>query len=989
MLHGLWSPGSGLLLWRDPAAGAGAAVTPGEPLTSADGVNLPDPLGGIVRAAKFRHKAEVLVNGMYGPERAKVPAHALAPEFAARVLLQALPSGAVAGDLRFLAHVARGVDRWVRAGRIVPEVRRDDGEWWARWRLVGGQRQRAWLAELAVAMPAALQVAGRPTELLENLIGELTDPIVRTHLGDDAATRHTGTPEAPSHPLLTALLTGEPLETGSHRVSAVLEDWRTSLTVDEPVLVLRLLEPEEDDTSGLWRLEVCLRTEGEAPQPVLLPGDPQLVRLAGEKLAAAKQAYPRLRDLPGDSRSMDLFMPTEVVMDLVAHGASVLQAAGVRLLLPRAWRVAAPTMKLQVQSPPATESAVGLQGLVKFRWELALGDIVLTPAEMARLVQSKSDLVQLRGEWVQADHRMLAAAADYVSGRTDGTETTMGGLFAELARQPVIGVPVEEVTATGWAAQLFDADHAVEPVPDPIGLKAQLRPYQQRGLTWLATMSRLGCGAVLADDMGLGKTVQVLALLVHERENVAAVQVSARADDAPTAAEAALRTGVALSANDVRTTADGPAIGPTLLVCPMSVVGNWQREAERFAPDLRVLVHHGAARRSGAELDAAVADSDLVITTYALLARDVEELKRQPWQRVTLDEAQHVKNAGTRQARAARLVPARHRLALTGTPVENRLEELRSILDFANPQLLGKPKDFHARFAVPIEREHDANAVTRLKAITSPFVLRRVKTDPAVISDLPDKIEMTVRANLTVEQAALYQAVLDDMSAKLKSAKGMERKGAVLAALTRLKQVCNHPAHYLSDGSALLRRGHHRSGKLALVEDILESVIADGERALLFTQFAEFGNLVAPYLTERFGAEVPFLHGGVSKQRRDAMVTGFQSENGPPLMLLSLKAGGTGLNLTAANHVVHLDRWWNPAVENQATDRAFRIGQRKDVQVRKLVCVDTIEERVDDMLRGKSKLADLTVSAGEKWITELGDDELRELFALGAEAVGE
>lgn len=456
--------------------------------------------------------------------------------------------------------------------------------------------------------------------------------------------------------------------------------------------------------------------------------------------------------------------------------------------------------------------------------------------------------------------------------------------------------------------------------------------------------------------MGLGKTVQVLALLVHERETAAA-------------------------------TAD--PVGPTLLVCPMSVVGNWQREAERFAPDLRVLVHHGAGRRSGPGFDAAVADSDLVITTYALLARDVEELKRQDWRRVALDEAQHIKNAGTRQARAARLVPARHRLALTGTPVENRLEELRSILDFANPKLLGKASEFHSRFAVPIEREHDENAVTRLRAITSPFVLRRVKTDPAVISDLPEKIEMTIRANLTVEQAALYQAVLEDMSAKLKAAKGMERKGAVLAALTRLKQVCNHPAHFLNDGSTVLRRGHHRSGKLALVEDILESVIADGERALLFTQFAEFGNLLTPFLTERFGTEVPFLHGGVGKARRDAMVTGFQQDDGPPVMLLSLKAGGTGLNLTAANHVVHLDRWWNPAVENQATDRAFRIGQRRDVQVRKLVCVDTIEERVDDMLKGKSQLADLTVGTGENWITELGDAELRELFALGAEAVGE
>jgi SNF2 family DNA or RNA helicase len=423
----------------------------------------------------------------------------------------------------------------------------------------------------------------------------------------------------------------------------------------------------------------------------------------------------------------------------------------------------------------------------------------------------------------------------------------------------------------------------------------------------------------------------------------------------------------------------------------MSVVGNWQREVERFAPDLRVLVHHGAGRRSGAELDAAVADSDLIITTYAVLARDYAELKRQRWERVVVDEAQHIKNAGTRQARAARQLPARHRLALTGTPVENRLEELRSILDFAAPGLLGKASEFHARFAVPIERERDENAVTRLRAVTGPFVLRRLKTDPAVISDLPDKIEMTVRANLTVEQAALYQAVVDDMVARLKArrSEGIQRKGVVLGALTRLKQVCNHPAHFLGDGSTVLRRGRHRSGKLALVEDVLEAVLADGEKALLFTQFREFGELIGPYFAERFAATIPFLHGGVGKKARDTMVERFQQEDGPPLMMLSLKAGGTGLNLTAANHVVHLDRWWNPAVENQATDRAFRIGQRRDVQVRKLVCVDTVEERIDDMIGGKQELANLTVGTGENWITELTTDELTRMFALGAEAIGE
>ncbi|MFI5777447.1 DEAD/DEAH box helicase [Nocardia sp. NPDC051570] len=937
MLHGLWSPGSGLLLWRDPESGDGVAVAP-------------VPLGEIVRTARFRHRARVLAAGPDGPAEAEVPAHALAPDTAAQVLLQSLPAAVVAADLRYLAHVARGIERWVRAGRIVPDLTRADGDWWVRWRLVGGQRQRAWLAELAVAMPPALRVSGRPAAILEDLVAELTDPIARLH---------TPRPRS-AHPLLAALIADAPLDSGSHRVAAALEEWRTSLTVGEPELVLRLLEPEDDSEEGgesidaLWRLEVCLRAEGEAPQAIALHGDPALVRTAGEKVTAVVAAYPILRELPRDPRSMDFLLPTQVVQDLVAHGAHVLRAAGAQLLLPRAWRIAGPSMRVHVQSPAATETEVGLSGLVSYRWELALGDMVLTPAEMSRLVRSKSDLVRLRGQWVQADHRMLAAAAAYLDGRTDETTGTLTQFLGEIGSAGIQQVPIEQTSATGWAAELFASAESAREVEAPIGLKAQLRPYQLRGLSWLATMNRLNCGAILADDMGLGKTIQVLALLAHERE-------------------------------------DASAPGPTLLVCPMSVVGNWQREAERFVPDLRVLVHHGAGRRRGAELDAAVADSDLMITTYALLARDAEEFKRQRWERIVLDEAQHIKNAGTRQARAARTVPARHRLALTGTPVENRLEELRSILDFAAPKLLGKASEFHARFAVPIERERDENAISRLRAITAPFVLRRVKTDPAVISDLPDKIEITVRANLTVEQAALYQAVVDDMVAKLKSKsnKGIARKGAVLGALTRLKQVCNHPAHFLGDGSAVLRRGQHRSGKLGLVEDVLESVVADGEKALLFTQFREFGELIAPYLAERFGTPIPFLHGGVSKTGRDTMVERFQGDGGPPLMLLSLKAGGTGLNLTAANHVVHLDRWWNPAVENQATDRAFRIGQRRDVQVRKLVCVDTIEERIDDMIGGKQELANLTVGSGENWITELGSDELRELFALGPEAVGE
>ncbi|WP_330232771.1 DEAD/DEAH box helicase [Nocardia sp. NBC_00508] len=964
MLHGLWSPGRGLLLWHDLPA----TVLPEELGT------LPDPLGNTLRAAKFRHRAEVLVGSGASDQ---VRAHALTPAAAAEVLRQRLPAEAVAGDLRFLAHVARGVERWVRAGRVVPELRREDSQWWVRWRLVGGERQRAWLAELAVAMPQALRVAGRPAALLDDMVTELTDPIAR------ALVDHSDSP----HPLVAALVGDTALDNGSYQVAEVLERWRASLTGDEPELVLRLLEPDGelgavDETMALWRLEVCLAVTGEAPESVPLHGDPNLIRIVVDKLGAAQRAYPRLRDLPSDPRSMDLLLPTEVVLDLVAHGAHALHAAGVRLLLPRAWSVAEPSMRLRVESAvPAAESTVGMRGLVSYRWELALGDIVLTPAEMERLVRGKSDLVQLRGQWVQADHKVLAAAARYVAAHTDDSPITFADMLGEIAASRVQQVPIAEVTASGWAADLLDGAREPTPVTPPVGLKADLRPYQERGLAWLATMSRMGCGAILADDMGLGKTVQVLALLVHERET------ASPASNDGAGCVAAKAPGVR-DGDRVRASATGSA-GPTLLVCPMSVVGNWQREAERFAPDLRVWVHHGAGRRAGGELDEAIAAADLVITTYTLLARDVEELGRQPWDRIVLDEAQHIKNAGTRQARAARSLRARHRLALTGTPVENRLEELRSIMDFAMPKVLGSPQSFRARFAVPIERERDENAISRLRWLTRPFVLRRVKTDPAVISDLPDKLEMTVRANLTVEQAALYQAVVDDMLAKIKDAEGMARKGAVLGALTRLKQVCNHPAHFLGDGSGVLHRGAHRSGKLALVEDVVDSVLADGEKALLFTQFREFGGLIAPYLAERFGAEIPFLHGGVPKKKRDDMVARFQAPDGPPLMLLSLKAGGTGINLTAANHVVHLDRWWNPAVENQATDRAFRIGQRRNVQVRKLVCVDTIEERIDEMITGKRQLADLAVGAGENWITELSTDELRDLFTLGAAAVGE
>ncbi|MFC0532706.1 SNF2-related protein [Phytohabitans kaempferiae] len=430
---------------------------------------------------------------------------------------------------------------------------------------------------------------------------------------------------------------------------------------------------------------------------------------------------------------------------------------------------------------------------------------------------------------------------------------------------------------------------------------------------------------------------------------------------------------------------DGPQVGPTLLVCPMSLVGNWEREAAKFAPGLRVHVHHGAERARGAEFAAAVRAADIVVTTYSVAARDAEALGEIPWHRVVVDEAQAIKNAATRQAAAVRALPARHRVAVTGTPVENRLADLWSIMDFANPGLLGGAAAFKKKYALPVERHGDEEAAARLRRITGPFVLRRLKTDKTIISDLPEKLEMEVLCNLTGEQASLYQAVVDDMLERIERSDGIERRGLVLATMSKLKQVCNHPAQFLHDDTRLAGR----SGKLARLEEILDEVLAAGEKALLFSQYAEFGGMLRAHLSARHGREVLFLHGGVSKKDRDAMVARFQGDGGPPLFVLSLKAGGTGLTLTAANHVVHVDRWWNPAVEDQATDRAFRIGQRRAVQVRKFVCAGTVEEKVAEMIREKRGLAARIVGTGEQWLTELSTTELRQLFALEAGAVVE
>jgi len=512
---------------------------------------------------------------------------------------------------------------------------------------------------------------------------------------------------------------------------------------------------------------------------------------------------------------------------------------------------------------------------------------------------------------------------------------------------------VDEVIPEGWLAEWLERlkqPDRLEQLSQPESLHGQLRPYQLYGYSWLHFHRRWRLGACLADDMGLGKTVQTIALLLQEKELLGGL---------PT---------------------------PTLLICPTSVVTNWDREVQRFAPSLSTLVHQGASRLRGEAFFQAAKSVDMVLTSYALARLDAEMMQSIQWLGVILDEAQNIKNPAAKQTQAVRKIPADFRLALTGTPVENRLSELWSIMHFLNPGYLGARERFRSEFALPIERYHDQEALDRLKRLTGPFILRRVKTDPRVIQDLPEKVETKVYCRLTEEQATLYEAVVQDAMRQIEEKEGMERRGLVLSMLMQLKQICNHPVQYLhqlgKDGDAGKEMGG-RSGKLERLDELLDEILATGDRALIFTQFSEMGQLLAGYLPHTLGVVTQFLHGGTPVKLRDQMVRRFQEdEHAPSIFILSLKAGGTGLNLTRANHVFHFDRWWNPAVEDQATDRAFRIGQNRNVQVHKFVTSGTMEEMIDDMIESKKGLAQAVVGSGEQWLTELSTDELHQLVML-------
>ena len=747
-------------------------------------------------------------------------------------------------------------------------------------------------------------------------------------------------------------------------------DWTDSVRVvtNQPwKLFLRLEEPLSGSNEDTWTLSWHLQSASDQTltipaEKVWSPGaaERKWFRLSGANprrymlqiLGQISSSVPAIARSLNEPSPVSCEMPFDELLEFLQDHVHEILDCGIEIQFPSSWGSSPYRPRLAVKgniregSVFSVGNQIDLGDLMDVDWSVTIGEDILTEEELSLLRKLKTPLVKIRGKWVLLKRDELEKVMEGIN-KLPQKITRKDALISSF-RESKGDLPLSAITGSTWLDSIrsvLTGAEQIKQLKQPEGFCGELRPYQLKGLSWLSWLSTLGLGGCLADDMGLGKTIQALALL---------------------------------KARIIRGEKD-----PVLLICPTSVIENWRREAERFVPDLSVLIHHGTRRLKGENFAETARSKDLVVSSYALLHRDVDTFKTTDWSGVILDEAQNIKNPDTRQSRAARSIKAGWHFALTGTPVENHVGDMWSIMEFLMPGLLPNKSRFVREFIRPIQAG-ETDALHKIKKITGPFILRRLKTDKNIISDLPEKIETEVFCSLNREQASLYGAVLDNLEEKLTETSGIKRKGAVLSAITSLKQVCNHPALYLKDRSKIAGR----SGKLARLTEIAEEMLSVNDRALIFTQYAEMGAMLKSYLQETFGRETLFLHGGVERQKRDEMVRKFQdSKNPPPFFVLSLKAGGTGLNLTNANHVVMFDRWWNPAVEQQAVDRAYRIGQREKVQVHYFCCKGTLEEKIELLIKSKRDIADSVVSAGENWLTEMTDGELKQLFKLSRDAV--
>ncbi|MDR9857031.1 DEAD/DEAH box helicase [Paenibacillus sp. VCA1] len=909
------------------------------------------------------------------------------------------------GDLKLLKHVAWEWDEQAEALiRLASPLYKSVRERRFNPSLAAvqaGRLQWAW-DDAYLGMQTRQELAHAEAEFAEGLRAAFSSAVFQHHFGTEEAAADLRR----EYPMLFAkngAMAGLDEETWLVSIG-----WKADTAPFRPLL--QLLEPDEDHP--VWRLRLVLQDKRDpsvlVPVRLGVDGD-----IAGEwpqawsghvRERAAGWAQHLRASLPGMAHGGqgDLFagpLSDAAAWRFLTVDSRRLLETGWQVLLPAWWEAARrkkPKLRAKVRSGEGEEAAqggssmFGLGSIIQFDWRVAIGETQLTEGEFQELVARNERLVRFKGEWIMLDPALVNQIGQMMQGidRRQGMslqdvlqlhlqkrDEKRGGPEGESpdSEETEVSSRVElEVELNDHLAQLFGQlgqQSGWPKFPVPAGLKAELRSYQFEGFSWLAFLRRFGLGACLADDMGLGKTVQFITYLLHLQENAEDPQHKM----------------------------------PSLLICPTSVLGNWQKEIGRFAPSLRVMLHYGSRRLDERGFLEAVRQADVVLTSYATATLDQKLLQGMTWESLCLDEAQNIKNAQTKQSTAVRSFPARHRIALTGTPIENRLSELWSLYDFMNPGYLGSLKAFNTRFIQPIEKERDEQRTGQLQKLVKPFMLRRKKKDPAIQLALPDKNEMKTYIHLTGEQGALYDQTVNDLMNRVQKLEGMARKGAILSALTQLKRVCDHPLLLTGEAwepaegtgdSIDTQMLVQRSAKLERLLEMVKELREEGERCLIFTQYIGMGEMLQRVLGQELQEPVLYLHGGTSKTARDRMIEQFQSstlspEEQPNVFVLSIKAGGVGLNLTAANHVFHFDRWWNPAVENQATDRAYRMGQTKDVQVHKFISIGTLEERIDEMLESKQQLSDNVISSTEGWITELSTEALKELFTLRSDWSGD
>ena len=684
-------------------------------------------------------------------------------------------------------------------------------------------------------------------------------------------------------------------------------------------------------------------------------------------LGYAARIYPDLWQGLETDQPIGITLNLDAAFTFLKESAWVLENAGYKVIVP-AWWTPQGRRRAKVRLKAKGKSLTGggdkakqyfsFDTLVQYQYELAIGDNTLSEQEWNQLVTAKTPLVKFRGQWMELDQDKMKQMLEFW--KTQQQENPELSLldFLKLTAGKDDSLEIEVDRGNSLAEMLKNLGDAnqLHPIENPKHLQGQLREYQKRGVSWLQYLEQIGLNGCLADDMGLGKTIQVIARLLQERE-------------------LATQQGI-------------KQIPPTLLVAPTSVVGNWYHEIQKFAPQLKAIVHHGTQRaKDSKDFKQACREHDLFITSFALARKDIKLLSEIEWHRIVLDEAQNIKNPKADLTKSILKLSAPHRLALTGTPIENRLLDLWSIFNFLNPGYLGNQSQFRKNFELPIQKNNDPKQSATLKKLVEPFILRRVKTDQSIIKDLPEKVEQRLYCNLTKEQASLYEVIVKDVEKQLQEVEGIQRKGLILATLMKLKQICNHPMQFLQDGSDFTPE---RSHKLTRLSEMVEEAIDEGESLLIFTQFNELGQALTKYLRHTCHYNTYYLSGSTNRAKREQMISEFQNpETEPSIFVLSLKAGGVGITLTKANHVFHFDRWWNPAVEDQATDRAFRIGQKKNVFVHKFVAIGTLEERIDEMIEDKKKLAGAIVGADESWLSELDNDSFKQLIALNKRAIME